>query len=134
MFSLKTTLIIFVFELNSFSRNADYTFDSLTSRYQEIYRSKARIQEWDDELSDISGQIKGKENMKQYEIELIDVTAQALLNIGLSNFKIRINDRQLLRKTLLSLGFSICIKASSTFSKTVKLSIILSMATILHSI
>ncbi|MBQ3047978.1 MAG: histidine--tRNA ligase [Clostridia bacterium] len=41
------------------------------------------------------------------EIELIDVTAQALLNIGLSNFKIRINDRQLLRKTLVSLGFSL---------------------------
>ena len=60
-------------KLNSFSRNADHTYDSLTSRYQEIYRSKARIQEWDDELTDISAQIKGKENMKQYEVELTDV-------------------------------------------------------------
>lgn len=60
-------------KLNSFSRNADHTYDSLTSRYQEIYRSKARIQEWDDELTDISVQIKGKENMKQYEVELTDV-------------------------------------------------------------
>ncbi len=60
-------------KLSSFSKNADHTYDSLTSRYQEIYRSKARIQEWDDELSDISIQIKGKENMKQYETELIDV-------------------------------------------------------------
>lgn len=57
------------------------------------------------------------------EIELIDVTAQALLNIGLSNFKIRINDRQLLKKTLLTLGFaekdldSICI----TFDKLDKI-------------
>lgn len=50
-----------------------HTYDSLTSRYQEIYRSKARIQEWDDELTDISVQIKGKENMKQYEVELTDV-------------------------------------------------------------
>ena len=60
-------------KLNSFSRNADHIYDSLTSRYQEIYRSKARIQEWDDELTDISVQIKGKENMKQYEVELTDV-------------------------------------------------------------
>lgn len=57
------------------------------------------------------------------EIELIDVTAQALLNIGLSNFKIRINDRQLLKKTLLTLGFkendldSVCI----TFDKLDKI-------------
>ena len=60
-------------KLSSFSKNADHTYDSLTSRYQEIYRSKARIQEWDDELADISIQIKGKENMKQYETELVDV-------------------------------------------------------------
>lgn len=60
-------------KLASFSRNADHTFESLTSRYQEIYRSKARIQEWEDELADISTQIKGKDNMKQYETELLDV-------------------------------------------------------------
>ncbi len=63
-------------KLNSFSRNADQTFDSLTSRYQEIYRSKARIQEWEDELADISAQIKGKDNMKQYETELVDVKSR----------------------------------------------------------
>ena len=63
-------------KLNSFSRNADHTFDSLTSRYQEIYRSKARIQEWEDELADISVQIKGKDSMKQYETELIDVKSR----------------------------------------------------------
>ena len=60
-------------KLNSFSRNAEHTYESLTSRYQAIYRYKARIQEWDDELADISVQIQGKENMKQYESELIDV-------------------------------------------------------------
>lgn len=60
-------------KLSSFSKNADHTYDSLTSRYQEIYRSKARIQEWEDELADISVQITGKENMKQYETELVDV-------------------------------------------------------------
>ena len=60
-------------KLSSFSKNADHIYDSLTSRYQEIYRSKARIQEWEDELVDISIQIRGKENMKQYETELLDV-------------------------------------------------------------
>ena len=60
-------------KLSSFSKNADHIYDSLTSRYQEIYRSKARIQEWEDELADISIQIRGKENMKQYETELLDV-------------------------------------------------------------
>lgn len=60
-------------KLGSFSRNADHTYDSLTSRFQEIYRAKGRIQEWEDELADISTQIKGKESMKQYESELIDI-------------------------------------------------------------
>lgn len=60
-------------KLNTFSRDADYTYESFVSAYQEIYRAKARIQEWEDELADISLQIKGKENMKQYEIELLDI-------------------------------------------------------------
>lgn len=63
-------------KLNSFSRDADHIFDSLTSRYQEIYRSKQRIQEWEDELADISAQIKGKDSMKQYETELVDVKSR----------------------------------------------------------
>lgn len=74
--SIGNTVRHFREKLSSFSRNADYTFESLTSRYQEIYRSKARIQEWEDELADISVQIKGKDNMKQYETELIDVKSR----------------------------------------------------------
>lgn len=62
--------------LVSFSKNADYSYSSLSSRYQETYRSKARIQEWEDELMDISDKIKGKENMKQYEMELLDVKSR----------------------------------------------------------
>lgn len=60
-------------KLCNYSRNADHTFDSLTSRYQEIYRSKSRIEEWEDEIADISVQIMGKENMRKYEVELSDV-------------------------------------------------------------
>lgn len=39
------------------------------------------------------------------EIELIDTTAKALLNIGLNDFAIRINDRRILRSSLLNAGF-----------------------------
>ena len=60
-------------KLNSFSRPAERTYDSLDQRYKEILRSKNRIQEWEDELSGISDQIKGKENMRQYESELTDI-------------------------------------------------------------
>ena len=59
--------------LQTFSRSADRSFESLTMRYKEIFRSKNRIQEWEDELLEISGQIQGKENMRHYESELIDV-------------------------------------------------------------
>ena len=49
------------------------------------------------------------------EIELIDVTARALLKIGMKDFTININDRRLLRGMLSSMGFaeetldSVCI-------------------------
>ena len=40
------------------------------------------------------------------EVELIDVTARALLGIGFTDFTIQINDRRLLRGMLESMGFS----------------------------
>lgn len=49
------------------------------------------------------------------EIELIDVTARALLNIGFNDFTVNINDRRILRGMLTSMGFlpesldSVCI-------------------------
>lgn len=63
-------------KLESFSRPAERTYDSLDQRYKEILRSKNRIQEWEDELSGISDQIKGKENMRQYESELTDIRSR----------------------------------------------------------
>lgn len=57
------------------------------------------------------------------EIELIDVTARALLNIGFDDFTVNINDRRLLRGMLTSMGFapesldSVCI----TFDKLDKI-------------
>ena len=57
------------------------------------------------------------------EIELIYVTAQALLNIGFTNFTVNINDRRMLRGMLNSMGFtadtleSVCV----TFDKMDKI-------------
>ena len=58
------------------------------------------------------------------EVELIDVTARALLNIGFDDFSININDRRILRNMLENMGFaaesldSVCI----TFDKMDKIS------------
>ena len=71
--SIGTTVRQYRNKLNSFSRSAQSTYESLEQRYQDIYRSKARIQDWDDELMEISDQIKGKENMDKYEYELSDI-------------------------------------------------------------
>lgn len=57
------------------------------------------------------------------EIELIHTTAKALLNIGIHNFKIKINDKRVLKDILQSVGFreeeldSVCI----TFDKLNKI-------------
>ena len=57
------------------------------------------------------------------EVELIDVTARALKNIGFNDFKININDRRILRNMLENMGFaadtldSVCI----TFDKMDKI-------------
>ncbi len=59
------------------------------------------------------------------EIELINVTAKALLAVGLKNFKVRINDRSILMNLLLSIGFkqdeiaTVCV----TFDKLGKIGI-----------
>lgn len=57
------------------------------------------------------------------EVELIDVTARALLNIGFTGFTVNVNDRRILRGMLASMGFapdtldSVCI----TFDKMDKI-------------
>jgi len=62
--------------LVSFGSASDHIFTSMKSRYEELYRSKCRIQDWNDEIEEISSKIKGKENMRQYELELSDVKSR----------------------------------------------------------
>jgi histidyl-tRNA synthetase len=59
------------------------------------------------------------------EIELIHTTAKALLSLGISDFKVKINDRRILKSLLLNVGFaeeqldSVCI----TFDKQDKIGV-----------
>jgi DNA sulfur modification protein DndD len=59
--------------MRSLGRNSDRIFNGIKTRYEELYRQKVRVQDWNDELIDISDIIQGKENMKRFETELIDV-------------------------------------------------------------
>ncbi len=60
---------------------------------------------------------------KNCEVELIDTTAKALLNIGISNFRIRINDRRILRNLILAAGFNAedCDSVCISFDKADKI-------------
>lgn len=73
--------------LENFSRSADRTFESIQERYQSLLRSKTRIQDWNDEIEDISDKISGKENMQKYELELNDIKTRLRdLNIKKERF------------------------------------------------
>lgn len=75
-------------KLKTFTRPAERTYESLDQRFHEIYRTKTRIQDWDDEIFDISEQIKGKENMRKFEDELSDIKSRLR---DLSSKKDRLN-------------------------------------------
>ncbi len=71
--SIGNTVRHFTEKLDSFSRPAERTNESLDQRYKEILRARNRIQEWEDEIQTISSEIIGKENMRQHELELSDI-------------------------------------------------------------
>jgi len=63
-------------KVNSFGSGSERIFSSIEARYQELYRSKTRVQEWNDEIEDIVDRIKGKEDMKKFEVELGDIKSR----------------------------------------------------------
>ena len=87
-----------------------------------VYRAERPQKGRDREFVQCDIDILGSKSIN-CEIELIDTTSRALLSIGIENFTIKINDRQLLRKMLTSFGFrdedidSVCI----TFDKLDKI-------------
>lgn len=62
--------------LNSFSASSGRIFSGIKSRYEDILRSRNRVQDWNDELVEISEKIQGKDSMAKYEAELIDVKSR----------------------------------------------------------
>ncbi len=60
-------------KLNSFAKPGERTFESIEQRYKEMLRTMQRIQDYKDDIEDISEKIQGKENMARYEDELRDI-------------------------------------------------------------
>ena len=89
-----------------------------------VYRAERPQKGRDREFVQCDIDILGSKSVN-CEIELIHTTATALLNIGLKNFVIAINDRRILHKVLSSCGFddealdSVCI----TFDKLDKIGV-----------
>lgn len=54
----------------------DRFFNTFKSRVTDILRLKRRIEDWEDDVSDIEQQIEGKEDARKYQIELNDVTTK----------------------------------------------------------
>ena len=73
--SIGTTVRNYRDRLSAFSSGYERIYESINTRYEELYRSKARIQEWNDDLEEISEKIKGKdgEKIKRLEKELLDI-------------------------------------------------------------
>lgn len=63
-------------KLNSFARPGERTFDSIEKRYKEILRTMQRIQDYKDEIEEISEKIQGKEDMARIEEELREMKAK----------------------------------------------------------
>lgn len=60
-------------KIDTYASTNQVYYKQLCDRYREIYRCKSRIHEWNDEVIEISKQIKDKDDMKKYEEELNDV-------------------------------------------------------------
>ena len=63
-------------KLNSFAKPGERTFESIEQRYKEMLRTMQRIQDYRDEIDEISDKIQGKENMSRYEEELKDIKSK----------------------------------------------------------
>ncbi len=71
--SIGTIIRNFREKIDIYASTNNVYYKQLSDRYKEIYRCKSRIQEWNDEVTEISEQIKDKDDMKKYEEELLDV-------------------------------------------------------------
>jgi DNA sulfur modification protein DndD len=74
--SIGNTVRNYLSQMKSYSGSTDAFMQSINSRYNELYRSKARVIEYTAEIEEISEQIKGAESVRNYEIELQEVKSR----------------------------------------------------------
>jgi len=71
--SIGTSIRNFKDKIATYDATNRHYFINLKSRYEDILRTKTKIQEWQDEADEIKGKIEGKEDMKKYSLKLSDV-------------------------------------------------------------
>lgn len=71
--SIGTTVKNYKMQLTRMERDAVMIYNRLDEKYASIYRMKCRVEEAEDEISEIDEKIHGKDNMSRYENELVDV-------------------------------------------------------------
>lgn len=71
--SIGNTVRNYIAEMHSKSKASKSMVESINNRFAELYRSKNRVVEYTSELEEISEEIIGSENVRQYEIDLQDV-------------------------------------------------------------
>ncbi len=69
----------------------------------KVYRAERPQRGRDREFIQCDIDIIGSDSINS-EIELIDITAKALISVGINDFTIKLNDRRLIKSLLLSLG------------------------------
>lgn len=70
--SIGTMIRTFKDQINTYNSASEGYYNNIKMGYEDIYRYKMRIQEWNEEVEDISHQIQGKGNVEKYEVELRD--------------------------------------------------------------
>lgn len=71
--SIGNTVRNYLEQMNGYRNRTDAFLQGINSRYTELYRSKNRVIEYTSDIEDISEQIKGAEDVRNYEIELQEV-------------------------------------------------------------
>ena len=74
--SIGNTVRNYLSQMKTYTGATDAFMQSINSRYNELYRSKSRVIEYTAEVEEISEQIKGAANVRDYEIELQEVKSR----------------------------------------------------------
>lgn len=74
--AIGTIIRTYTKEIGIYEKNAKDFFENIKSRYEDMYRYKTRIQDYEEELEDISRRLQGKDNAAKYELELRDIKAR----------------------------------------------------------